>query len=91
MELSAVSDEKKITRREYYAAGAIATAEEDTNADGAVDKWETYRSGALATAAFDENFDGAPDRRLSYDGEALVTIETLPDASGRYTKRVAIR
>ena len=71
--------------------GMARRARQDTNGDGQPDKWETYENGALKTAAFDENGDGTPDRRLTYDGGALVSIESEPDASGAYTKRVPVK
>lgn len=91
MEISAASDEKKITRLEHYTGGQLAAAEEDTNGDGAMDKWETWAGGAVATAVFDEDFDGRPDRRLSYRGTTLVTIESAPDGAGGYGQRVEVR
>ena len=39
----------------------------------------------------DENGDGRPDRRLTYDGGTLVQIESEPDASGAFQKRVIVR
>jgi hypothetical protein len=88
IEISSVSDEKKIDRWEHYDAGGIASAEEDTDHNGAADKWESYESGIVKTAAFDENADGKPDRRLTYSAGVLVTIESEPDASGVFTKVV---
>lgn len=81
-----------IDRWEWYEAGVVVRVEEDTNGDGKPDKWEEYRSGSVISAAFDENADGRPDRRLNYgpDG-ALVSIESEPDASGTYTKRVNVQ
>jgi hypothetical protein len=99
IEISSLGDEKKIDRWERYdpatatadSPGALIAAEEDTNADGRPDKWETYAGGALQTAAFDENGDGRPDRRLTYDAGRLVLIESEPDASGKYQKRVDVK
>jgi hypothetical protein len=91
VEASSAGDDKKIDRWERYANGALVAAEEDTNKDGTADKWETYENGAVKTAAFDENGDGKPDRRLTYAGGALVTIETEPDASGQYLKKIDLK
>jgi hypothetical protein len=101
IEISSTSDEKKIDRWEHYdpsapgvgpqGAGALIAAEEDTNGDGKIDKWETYEHGALLTAAFDEDHDGKPDRRMTYRHGALVLIESAPDASGHYTKRIDVK
>jgi hypothetical protein len=99
IEISSSGDANRIDRREYYdasvplnadGAGALVRAEEDTNNDGRVDKWETYERGAVKTAAFDENGDGMPDRQLVYKDGVLRAIETAPDSNGRFTKRMEI-
>jgi hypothetical protein len=91
IEVSSVGDDKKIDRWEHYAGDGLTQAEDDTNADGRPDKWETYEKGVVKTASFDENGDGKPDRRFTYSGGALVLIETEPDASGAFTKRVDVK
>jgi len=91
IEVSSFSDVNRIDRWEYYDASGLVRADEDTNADGVIDKWETYANGAVRTSAFDENKDGRPDRRLIYDGARLVLIESEPDASGNFTKRVDVK
>jgi hypothetical protein len=98
IEISSTHDEQKIDRREWYSSatgaqedrGPLASAEEDTNADGKPDKWETYEKGALKTVAFDENGDGTPDRRLSYEAGTVVSIESAPDGRGGYRQRVPV-
>jgi hypothetical protein len=90
VEISSTGDDKQIDRWEHYEAGALARAEEDTNADGRADKWETYTNGAIRTAAMDENADGQPDRRLTYDGGDLVLIESDPDGTGAFRKQVRL-
>jgi hypothetical protein len=65
--------------------------EDDTNEDGRPDKWETYVNDVVQTASMDENGDGRADRRLTYEGGTLVLIESEPDSSGAFQKRVAIR
>ena len=65
--------------------------DEDTNGNGAQDKWQTFKDGAVETASFDENADGRPDRRLTYERGVLVLIETEPDGNGRYATRVEVR
>ena len=88
---SSAGDETKIDRREFYEGGAMVRAETDSNGDGRTDKWETYESGALKIAAMDENGDGTPDRRLTYAAGALVLIESEPDPSGAFQKRVIVK
>lgn len=90
IEISSTADEHRIDRREHYGAAGLVSAEDDTNHDGRVDKWETYAAGALKTAAFDENGDGKPDRRLTYANGQLTLIESEPDASGVFTRRVSV-
>ena len=91
IEISSTADEKKIDRWEHYDASGLVSAEEDGNADGVPDKWETYQAGALKTAAWDDNGDGKPDRRFTYEAGTLVTIDSVPDASGAFTKRVDVK
>ena len=71
-----------IIRTEYYQSGSLARAEEDTNGDGKIDKWETYRDGAVATVAFDTTGRGTPDRRLVYGPGGSVKVEVDPDGTG---------
>ena len=81
-----------VDRWEWYEAGVIVRAEEDDNGDGAADKWEAYAAGAVVSAAFDENGDGRPDRRLNYGpGGALLSIESEPDQTGAFTKKVDVQ
>ncbi len=87
LEISSTADESRIDRREYYDAGALVRADEDTNGDGRIDKWETYQNGTLVTVEFDENRDGRPDRRLTYANNQLASIESQPDSTGRYLKK----
>jgi hypothetical protein len=91
MEISSVADEKKIDRWERYENGALVTAAEDVDKDGAPDKWETFEAGEVKTVAFDENGDGKPDRRFTYAGGTLVAIETAPDTAGNYTRKTDVK
>jgi hypothetical protein len=101
VEVSSIGDEKKIDRWEHFdsshpgsgpeGTGDLLAVEEDSKGDGRAHTWETYAHGELATAAFDEDGDGKPDRRLLYRDGALVAIETEPDASGAFTKRVDVK
>jgi hypothetical protein len=84
-----------VDRWEYYDAshsstggGALVRAEEDTTGDGRPDKWETYAGGAIRAVAFDENGNGRPDRRVTPQASGRVLIESHPDSSGRFTRRV---
>ena len=91
VEISSAGDAAQIDRWEFYEGGGLSRAEEDSDGNRRVDRWETYENGGLRTAALDENGDGIPDRRLTYSGGTLVLIESEPDASGRFTKRVEVK
>jgi hypothetical protein len=60
--------DRHVDRREYYAAGALTRAEEDTNADGRTDRWDRYEASVLRQVEFDTTFaNDRPDRRAVYD------------------------
>ena len=77
----------KISRTEHYEKDAPVRAEEDTNGDGKIDKWETFDAGRLASVAFDSTHRGAPDRRLVYAADGSVRIEVDPDGDGLFKRR----
>ena len=90
-EMSSEQDESKIDRWEWYEDEQLVRAEEDASGDGKVDKWETWRGEALATVMLDEDYDGSPDRRLTYgDGGRLVSIESEPDGTGGFGKKIEV-
>jgi hypothetical protein len=64
-----------IDRIEYYEHGVVVRAEEDTDHDGAIDKWETYDGDRLAAVAFDDQHRGIPTRKLLYAADGSVRIE----------------
>ena len=78
-------DLKTITRREFYTDGVIARVEEDSDADGRVDKWETYDHGVLVRMDLDLSGRGKADRRFVYrpDG-ALDHLEIDPAGDGHF-------
>jgi hypothetical protein len=75
-----------VTRREFFRDGALHRVEEDSDADGRLDKWETYVNGVVAELALDTTHTrGRPDRRLVYGAAgALQRIEADPDGDGRF-------
>jgi hypothetical protein len=78
IEISAKGD-GKITRTEYYDKAVLVRAEEDSDGDGVLDKWDTYSSaGQLASVAFDTSHRGTPDRRLVYGPGGEARVETIP-------------
>ncbi len=77
----------QISRREFFEGSLMVRVEEDTDANGATDKWETYKDGALTVLALDTTGKGRPDRRLLYgpDG-SLNYIEADPTGSGNFQR-----
>jgi hypothetical protein len=77
-----------ITRTEFYKKDVLVGAEEDSDADGVVDKWETYdgagEESRLASVGFDTLHRGRPDRRLTYAVSGAVRLELDPDGDGRF-------
>ena len=86
-----------INRVEYYEKDVLVRAEEDSDGDSRIDKWETYDGPRLASVAFDTMHRGTPDRRLVYafDGAARMETEAergnmlspVPAESGRNRRR----
>ena len=71
-----------ISRTEHYEKDAQVAAEEDTDGDGRIDKWEIFAGGRLASVAFDAGHRGSPDRRLVYGADGGVLVEVDPDGDG---------
>jgi hypothetical protein len=69
---------KRIDRIEYYEKGVLVRAEEDTDHDGTMDKWETYEGERLTSVAFDEAHRGSPTRRIVYGAGGSARIEIEP-------------
>ncbi len=93
IEVSNVTGVEGVVKREFYQAGARVRAEEDTDGDGVMDRWERYEGGVLRTVEFDDGRkrDGKPAQRFTYDERGgLVSIENEPDGRGGYGKKTAI-
>lgn len=74
-------------RHEYFVERALVRAEEDTNADGRIDKWERFEGGTLRDASFDTSFTtGRPDRRVIYDAKGGSVVETDPEGDGTFVR-----
>ena len=77
----------KVTRTEHFEKGALVSAEEDSDEDGKMDKWETYGDAHLTSVAFDTLHRGTPDRRLIYGPKpawrASNSIPKGPDISSQ--------
>ena len=94
LEISDVTGTEGVVRREFLQAGAKTRAEEDTDGDGVMDRWETFAAGRLRAVEFDDEKkrDGRPTQRLTYDDRgALVSIETDPDGAGGYRRKRVIK
>ena len=77
----------RVTRREYYQAGVLLRAEQDTNGDGAVNKWEAYEAGVLVSVELDERGEGRPTRRLLYSaGGRFIGVEVDEDGDGEFVR-----
>ena len=74
----------KISRIEHYSKGLLVSAEEDSDGDGRMDKWETYAGDRLAWVAFDMTHRGTPDRRLIYNADGSVRVEVDTAGNGRF-------
>lgn len=75
----------RVSRTEHYQGDVPSRAEEDTDGDGSLDKWETFDAGRLASVAFDSLHRGKPDRRLVYAADGSVRVEVDPAGSGSWT------
>jgi hypothetical protein len=82
------SGEHAATRHEFYRAGVLTRAEEDTNGDGLMDKWEAYAAGRLRSLAFDSTRQsGQPDRRLLYDERGqYAVLEVDANRDGQFER-----
>jgi hypothetical protein len=79
----------KVSRIDYYEHGVLARAEEDSDGDGRIDKWETYDGPRLATVAFDTMHRGVPDRRIIYGADLSARIEVDPRGDGHFVPETA--
>jgi len=98
IEISSAADESKIDRREFYAPTrlelqpVLERAEEDTNRDGRIDKWEEYDAiGQVRSVSWASSGRSTPDRRVTWRDGVIVLIESDPDANGRFRFKVDLR
>lgn len=78
--------DRVMDRHEYFRGETLLRAEEDTNSDGRVDKWDRYEGPVLREVAFDMSFArGRPDRRAIYDAQGrFVMVEIDPEGDGTF-------
>ena len=73
-------------RHEFLKDNVVVRAEEDTNGDGRIDKWERYEGSVLREAAFDTTFTaGRADRRVRYEAQGS-TVEEDRDGDGKFVQ-----
>lgn len=75
-------------RHEYFRGTSLVRVEEDTNADGRIDRWDRYEGLIMREAAFDTTLAGRPpDRRVLYDEKGRFQyVEADPDGDGRFDR-----
>ena len=83
--------DRQIDRREYFRGDALVRVEEDTNADGQVDKWDRYEGPVLREVTFDVSLSaGRPDYRLVYDARGrFEAVESDPERDGTFVRLAA--
>ena len=80
--------DRQIDRREFYREELMVRVEEDTNADGVIDKWNRYEGAVLREVLLDTSLRlGRPDRRLRYDAQGhFELIEADPERDGTFVR-----
>jgi hypothetical protein len=80
--------DRQIDRREFYREELMVRVEEDTNADGVIDKWNRYEGAVLREVLLDTSLSvGRPDRRLRYDAHGhFELIEADPERDGTFVR-----
>jgi hypothetical protein len=80
--------DRRIDRREYFRDDALVRAEEDTNGDGRIDRWDRYEGAVLRQAEFDTSFTtGRANRRVSYDAAGrFLRVEADPELDGTFVE-----
>jgi hypothetical protein len=75
--------DRLVVRREQYEAGVLDRVEEDSDADGRMDRWEEHVDGRLYRVTFDLHKRGIADRRMTYAGGGVL-VEMDPDGDGTF-------
>lgn len=67
--------DRRLDRHEYFKDNVLVRAEEDTNADGRIDRWDRYEGSVMREVLLDTTFGkGKADRRLLYDAQGRFTL-----------------
>jgi hypothetical protein len=80
-----------VTRTEHYRKGALISADEDSDGDGRIDRWESYDGPRLAMLQLDTRHRGTPDRRVIYETTAPARVETDVTGDGHFVPQPAPR
>jgi hypothetical protein len=83
------SKKKTLERIEHYEKGVLVRAEEDTDRDGVMDKWETYEGNRVTSVAFDERHLGRPTLRIVYSPDGATRIDVDPAGDGHFISQSA--
>jgi hypothetical protein len=80
------SRDRHIDRTEFMVDGALARAEEDTNRDGRVDRWDRYGGAVLRQVDFDTTFTRErPNHRAIYNARGeFERVEADPEFDGTF-------
>ena len=80
--------DRRADRHEYFRGDVMVRSEDDTNADGRVDKWDRYEGAVLREVAFDTTFGATrPDRRVLYDAAGkFIAVEADPEGDGSFVR-----
>ncbi|HUQ86235.1 MAG TPA: hypothetical protein VM096_01670 [Vicinamibacterales bacterium] len=80
--------DRALDHREYFRGETLLRTEDDTNADGRIDKWQRYDGEVLREAAFDTSLQrGRADRRVQYDEKGrFAYVEEDADGDGRFVR-----
>ena len=80
--------DRRTDRHEYFRGDVLVRCEEDTNADGRIDKWDRYEGAVLREVGFDTTFAaGRPDRRVLYDAAGqFIAVEADPERDGVFVR-----
>ena len=81
----------KVGRIEHYEKNVVVRAEEDSDGDGRIDKWETFDGDHLSAVAFDTQHRGVPDRRLVYGPGGTARIEVDLKGVGHFVAQADAR
>lgn len=80
--------DRHIDRQEFFRGDTLSRAEEDTNADGRIDRWDRFEGAVLREVAFDMSRSGGrANRRLIYDEKGQFTaVEDDADGDGTFVR-----